>query len=376
MRICISAFLVSTRDGVKKAGVGRAMYSLLGELVRDTRGHQLEIFLCDDVDLPNDWLSASNVNWHRISISGMKQRVWWEHYKVGKEAKRLKCDALLSLFLPLPFFCNLPKFTIAHDAFPRTHAEWYPLRKRFILDNLTKYACRKSCRVLTVSEFSKKELARAYGKALQEIIVISNGPGNDVRPLNESELAEVDWSKFPAGPTIFSVSTLEPRKNMEGLIRSFDLVADEYPDHQLLIAGAKGWLDSPIVKVLESCKHPDRIHLLGYVSDLELNALIQKADLFTLVSFVEGFGLPVLEAMIVGTPVLTSNTSSLPEVAAEYAFYCHPASHESIANGLRQALSDQEERETKAASAKLRAELFTWKAVADRVENAIQNAVN
>lgn len=376
MRICISAFLVSTRDGVKKAGVGRAMLSLLGELVRDTRGHTLEIFLCEDVDLPPEWLSAPNVHWHRIPVTGPKQRVWWEHFKVGSEAKRLGCDCLLSLFLPLPFFCRLPKFTIAHDAFPRTHSEWYPPRKRLILDNLTKFACRHSKRVFTVSEFSRRELNRAYGKSLDEIVVISNGPGNDVRELSSTELESIDWSNFGTEPYVFSVSTLEPRKNMEGLITAFDQVGGLFPNHQLLIAGAKGWLDSPIVKVLENCKHADRIKMLGYISDLELNALIQKAELFALVSYVEGFGLPVLEAMTVGTPVLTSSTSSLPEVAGELAFYCDPASVKSIAEGLIEGLTNRESRVRFASEGKARAAEFTWKAVADRVVIAIQNAVN
>lgn len=378
MRICVSAFLVTTAPGMKLAGVGRHMLSVLNELTITDLGHQYDIFLKDDVEIPEAWLQCSWIKWHRIPIKNSRERVMWEHYKIGKEARRLGADVLLSMFLPLPMFCKLPMVAIAHDAFPRTHADWYPPRKRIILDKMTEYACRKSKALVTVSEFSKKELAKAYGISESKIFVAPNGVGNDMHRLSDDELAKVDLSKFEADEFIFSVSTIEPRKNMAGLIEAFSILKQnpEMAKVKLLIAGAKGWLESSISDVFEASPYKDQIQFLGYVTDLELNALMQKAQVFALPSFVEGFGIPVLEAMTIGTPVVTSNTSSLPEVSGEYAVYCDPSQPSSIAEALSEVLSDKEKAKSMAAGAFERSKQFSWNESVKKLEKAIQFAVN
>lgn len=378
MRVCISAFLVTTKPGMKLAGVGRHMLATLNQLTITDLGHHYDVFLRDDVEIPASWRACPWVTWHSIPIKNSRERILWEHYRVGVEAKRLKADVLLSMFVPLPIGCKIPMVAIAHDAFPRTHPDWYPPRKRIILDQLTRIACQKSKALITVSEFSKQELAKAYGISPNKIFVAPNGVGNDMRMLTDVELAQVDLSQFGADNFLFAASTVEPRKNMDGLIRGFDLLKQDqqFKDLKLLIAGAKGWLDSSVAQVWESANSKDDISFLGYVSDLELNALMQKARAFVFPSFVEGFGIPALEAMTVGTPVVASNTSSLPEVCGEWASYCDPSSPESIARATADVLKDPAKAKSLAEGGRERAKGFSWDESVKKLEIGLQFAVN
>ena len=378
MRICISAFLVTTKPGMKLAGVGRHMLAVLNQLTITDLGHHYDVFLTEDVDIPESWRACPWMTWHPIPIQSSRQRVWWEHYRVGVEAKKLKSDLVLSMFLPLPVGCKIPMVAIAHDAFPRTHADWYPPRKRLILDQLTRIACQKSRALITVSEFSKGELSRAYRVSKDKIFVAPNGVGNEIRHLSNDEIWQVDMTKFEAKNYIFTASTVEPRKNMAGLIQAFSIVKKDptASDLKLLIAGAKGWLDSSIASVWEASDAKDDIVFLGYVSDLELNVLMQRARVFAFPSFVEGFGIPPLEAMTVGTPVVASNTSSLPEVCGDCVNYCDPADPQSIATAILDLLHNTDKANSLVKCGLERAKQFSWDDSVKKMEIGLEFAVN
>ena len=354
------------------------MFAVLNQLTITNLGHQYDVFIRDDLDMPETWNQCRWITWHRLSITNSRQRIWWEHFNIGSEARKLKADIVFSLFLSLPAFCRIPMVAVAHDAFPRTHADWYPPRKRLILDQLTALACKKSKALITVSEFSKRELSRAYKIDSAKIFVAPNGLGNDIRILSSDDLKLVDMNNFHATRYIFSVGTIEPRKNLDGLIRGFELVKrnPEMKDVKLLIAGAKGWLDSSVGKTWEQSAVKEDIEFLGYVSDLELNALMQNAKVFALTSFVEGFGIPPLEAMTVGTPVVCSNTSALPEVCGDFAFYCDPSSVESIGGALTEALTNEQQRAHNIEGGLERSEEFSWHESVKKLEIAFQFAVN
>lgn len=370
--------MVTTTPGMKLAGVGRHMFAILNQLTLTDLGHQYVVFLRDDVEMPEAWTRCNWITWRRIAIRSSKDRLWWEHFKIGIEAKKLKADLMLSLFLALPIFCRIPMVAFAHDAFPRTHPEWYPPRKRMILDQLTAFACKKSRALVTVSEYSKIELSRAYKIPVSKIFVALNGIGNEIKVLTDEELSCVDMSKFNAVSYIFSVGTIEPRKNLEGLIKGFEQAKKDprLADVQLLIAGAKGWLDTSVGQAWEESPNKGDIQFLGYVSDVELNALMQRAKMFAITSFVEGFGIPPLEAMTVGTPVLSSNTSALPEVCGEFAFYCDPANFRFISDAMVEGLTNEDRRRTYVDGGKARVQDFSWYESVKSLEIALQFAVN
>jgi glycosyltransferase involved in cell wall biosynthesis len=349
------------------------MARVLEEIVRKDRGVQYDIFVNRNVELSPEWDGCSWINWHRIEVKGVAHRLYWEHFQVGRQAKKLGCDLVHSLFANLPFGCKLPMTTLVHDAFPRTHPQWYTPRNRLILDWMTATGCRLATKVVTVSEYAKKELSRAYDVPEEKISVSYNGPGNDVSQLSEQEMLAIDAEGLPPldVPFVFTVSTLEPRKNLVGLVRAFAAV----PDVKLYIAGAKGWLNSDLAAVVEASPAKDRIVFLGYVSDQQLNLLLNKCKLFALVSYVEGFGIPVLEAMLAGAPVVTSQTSSLPEVAGEWAYYCDPENENSISEALVCALRDADNLDRMAAGGKKFATRFTWEGSVDHLHEVFRLTV-
>ncbi len=372
MKVCISAFLFTTEQGKKFAGVGRNMYANLAELCTRDRGIQLEIFVKDSVEIPTEW-QTEWVTWHKVPIKGVAQRLYWEHFKIGREAQRLGCDLVHSLFATVPFGCRIPVTTLIHDAFPRTHPEWYTGRNRLILDKMTATGCRVAKNVATVSEFSANELSRAYSVSREKFDVVFNGPGNDSFVLSDEERAKSDRTGLPEldGPFLFTVCTLEPRKNLKGLIQAMESV----PDVPLLIAGAKGWLESDLAEVVNQSPAKNRILFLGYVSDFQLNLLLNECALFVLASHVEGFGIPVLEAMMAGAAVACSRTSSLPEVAGECAHYFDPSDPTDMARVINYGLEHPEELEALAKKGRERATMFSWEASVDKLVEMFRKAV-
>ncbi|MEG3438624.1 glycosyltransferase family 1 protein [Pannus brasiliensis CCIBt3594] len=166
-------------------------------------------------------------------------------------------------------------------------------------------------------------------------------------------------------PYILFVSTLEPRKNLVNLIEAFDYLKNEYKlDHRLLLIGKKGWQYEPVFEKIDRSPFRDSIHHLDYIQDELIPYYYQKADVFVYPSFYEGFGLPVLEAMTLGCPVVTSRTSSLPEVAGDAAIFVNPRDSLDIAGGIWKVISDPENRQDLIAKGKQQAREFSWEKTA------------
>ena len=370
MRVCVSALLVTSKPGIGLAGVGRHMFQVLNQICKQNHGTTYEIFIDNQVELKQEWLECPWVKWHCVPIKNTFNRILWSHWRISLKARQLKCNVVFVLFNDIPYKCSIPIVSVVHDAFPRTHGNWFPSRKRKILDTLTNLACKKSKKVITVSEFSKKSLAKAYNVPRDRFVVAYNGPGNQVvhglKPCEELISAAT-------GRYIFTVSTLEPRKNLDGLIKGFEILKREkqFEDVSLIVAGARGWMESELLDQVEKSPCKSDIHFLGYVTEDILHAYLVGADTFALVSHVEGFGIPVLEAMIAGTPIVTSRSSSLPEVAGEFANYCEPSIHADIAIALHKSLTNRKEALKLAEGAKIRAQEFTWESAYEKIHDVL-----
>jgi glycosyltransferase involved in cell wall biosynthesis len=168
-------------------------------------------------------------------------------------------------------------------------------------------------------------------------------------------------SSLSDAPYILFVSTLEPRKNVRTLIKAFNILKTSRKlDHQLVLVGQKGWQFGPIFDAIQASPWRDHIHHLGYLSDREVAACYSHADVFAYPSIYEGFGLPVLEAMTLGCPVVTSNTSSLPEVAGDAALLVTPTDAEELAAALERVIMDRSLRESLIEKGYRQASQFSW----------------
>lgn len=220
--------------------------------------------------------------------------------------------------------------------------------------------------VITISQSSRADFLSFYPKTNIEIIY--PGVSDKFRQKINKQTIKKVMKKYNLAPGyILSVATLEPRKNLGNLLRAY-LATDL--NQPLVLAGQIGWKAEDILKLIN--QHQDRIRLLGFVKDEELRVLYQNALLFVYPSFYEGFGLPVLEAMAQGVPVISSNTSSLCEVGGDVAYYIDPKKPESIKKGLLDLVHNTKKRQKLANLGLKQAARFSWKKSAEKLNNLYQ----
>jgi glycosyltransferase involved in cell wall biosynthesis len=228
--------------------------------------------------------------------------------------------------------------------------------------------------VVAISENTKRDIVRLTGIDENKIKVIYDGIGDDFYPFRNSPDAETAArliaikNKYNLPDKfILYLGTIEPRKNIASLISAFEQLADkpEMREFQLLIVGYSGWKNKEVYQAINSSKHKDRIKLIGYIENSEKIYYYNLCTIFCYPSLYEGFGLPVLEAMACGAPVVTSNLSSMPEVAGDSAILIDPMDENSIKQGIMALAGDDKLRELYSAKGIERAKLFGWKKSAE-----------
>ncbi|MCW5860442.1 MAG: glycosyltransferase family 4 protein, partial [Caldilineales bacterium] len=220
------------------------------------------------------------------------------------------------------------------------------------------------------SEASRQDAIRLFHLPPERITVVGAGVEARFQPLTNSQSLHEIRQKYslPNAPFILSLSTLEPRKNFDGLIRAFVAARQQAAlAHHLVIAGTPGWLYENIYAEVERLHAGDFIHFLGFVADADLPALYNLADLFAFPSHYEGFGLPVLEALACGRPVLCTDTSSLPEIAGDAARLIPTGDEAALTEALADLLSDEAARADLARRGPAQAAPWTWEAAARRL---------
>jgi glycosyltransferase involved in cell wall biosynthesis len=232
---------------------------------------------------------------------------------------------------------------------------------------------RRACHVLADSESTRADLIELMRVPAAQITVIGAGVEERFQPVTDPEARSRVRARYHLPDRfVLSVSTLEPRKNFPGLISAFNGLASvggkpTMDDLHLVIAGGRGWLYDEIFAAAKASPVPERIHITGYVADEDLPALYSLATLFAFPSNYEGFGIPVLEAMACGTPVVCADNSSLPEVAGDAALLVEATNADRLADAMRQLLIDTSLRETLIQRGYKQARKFTWEGAARRL---------
>ena len=296
---------------------------------------------------------------------------------VRRALRKIKPDVFVSTDAYLSLRSKTPQIAVFHDInfehfpqdFPRI-ALWH--YKRYF----PRYA-RKAAKIITVSEFSKKDIIENYGVEPEKINVVYNGANEGFKPLSEEEKIQVR-NKYTAGYQYFMfVGSLHPRKNLARLFPAFDIFKEKTDsDVKLLIVGEKRWWTEPIQKAFEAMKHQDDVVFVGHLQMDELNRVTAAALSSVYVSYFEGFGIPIIEAYKCDVPVITSNVTSMPEVAGDAALLVDPFDVNSIADAMVQML-DENVRTALIEKGRRRRHDFSWdKAAAgwwDVIESTIEN---
>ena len=253
-----------------------------------------------------------------------------------------------------------------HDlSFVRVPETASPSLKAY-LDVVVPRSVRRADHVLADSEATRADLMALYGTPPARITVLWSGVDARFAPVTAAAELERVRQRYalPAGPFILSVGTVQPRKNYARLIAALGRLRAEWPDLALVIVGGPGWLENPIYATLDAHGLRDAVTFTGFADDADLPALYTLARAVALPSLYEGFGLPVLEAMACGTPVVTSNVSSLPEVAGDAALLVDPLDEDALDAALRRLLMDEALRASLRERGLARAATFTWERAA------------
>jgi len=262
-----------------------------------------------------------------------------------------------------PLVCPVPCVVTVHDVSFLEHPEYFPRLRALQLRTTVRRTVRLAVKILTVSDFSKQAIMKAYGLDGNRIAVVPNAAAPEFRPISRAQAASVVLSRFriPA-PFVLSVGDLQPRKNHLGLIRAFVRLLEAHPNlpHHLVLAGKHTWFAPRVREAARQSGHAGRIHLPGFVSDDDLLHLYNACDLFVFPSFYEGFGLPLLEAMACGRAVTCSDTSAMPEVADGAAILFNPASTDQMVRAMADLLVDPELRARMERLGLMRASQFNW----------------
>lgn len=358
----------------RRTGTETYSLQLIRHLLALPSGHHFRLY-CDRVP-PSDLFTMAEEE----GIFGNRSRAvelrvipfprLWTHLRLSAEVAARPVDVLFVPSHVLPALHPRRSVVTVHDlgyhTFPEAHRRW----DRWYLEVSTRFNAATAARVLADSQATKNDLVRITGVDPSRVTVVYLGRDETLAPVTDPVvLADVQRrlgigiAGQPAAYVLY-VGTLQPRKNLERLIEAFAGILAEaercWPGLQLVLAGQRGWLAEGILRRIEALGLQGRVLLPGFVADEDLAALLSGALTFAFPSLYEGFGFPVLEAQACGVPVLTSDTSSLPEVAGEAALLVDPEDPAAIQQGLLRLLVDRELRDRLRAAGFANIRRFSW----------------
>ncbi len=287
----------------------------------------------------------------------------WEHLVLPRRLAARAIEVLHGPCVIIPLGRTaFAKVATIHDLVPLLYPETIPKKYEIYMAWLLKRVARAADRLIAVSSHTKDDLVRVLGVDPARVAVVHEAPQPAFKPVADPVLlAAVKRRQGITKPFFLHVGNLEPRKNQVRLVRAFLSLAPELKGgFQLVLAGQKGWLTAGIERQMSELAPGADVISTGYVPLDELVLLMNAAEAFVFPSLYEGFGLPVLEAMSCATPVITSNISSLPEIAGQAALLVDPYDHEDIARAMLAVATDRDLRERLAGEGKARAGGFTW----------------
>lgn len=274
------------------------------------------------------------------------------------------------LLLPL----DIPSISTVYDLSHLEYPECHPAARVSLLERHLEKSIERSQKIVVISEFTRQQVITNFSVPQDKIVVVPPAVSDIFRQPKSSESLQNLRRRYqlPA-QFILSVCTLEPRKNLLGLLEAYSSMPSslrkQYP---LVLVGAKGWRSEKLDLVLSRLREKGEVIQLGYVAHQDLPLLFSAADLLVYISFYEGYGMPVAEAMASGTAVITSNCTSMPEVANGTNTLVNPYDVDDISTAMQRLLEDDRLRHVSAQQGLEKSALYTWKRSADKLFNAIE----
>ena len=368
MRIAID-YTAAIRQG---AGIGAYVRNLVAAILAQDTNNNYTLLTSGRPTRERPFPIAENVRGRSVLIPDRYLNILW--YRMRAPLPATLFTGPIDIYhgpdfvLP-PLNRKVRKVVNIHDLAFLEHPEYAVPSLAAYLRKVVPEAVNAADVVATISMDVSRALQEHFQTPPEKIVVIPPGVGPAFRRITDPLILDATRHKFALqSPLVLAVGTLEPRKNHIGLIKAFHRARQEKNGPAMLaIAGGRGWLYEETMRVIEELNLQEHVRFLGRVTDLELITLYSIADIFAFPSFFEGFGIPPLEAMACGTPVITSNTSSLPEFASDAALLVNPHEIDDIAQAITRLLTDDTLRTELQQKGYQRAHQYTWQQSAQKM---------
>lgn len=354
--------------GLTKGGVTRVVKELLLQWNTNQDKDIRFIVFTDDKTLAETY---PNLEVHFIAPTN---KLIWDYFKVYKVIKQNPVDILLNpkSLIPLSHFW-LPgkKVCIVHDlAYFEKKLNEYKLFDTIYMRLFLKISSKKADAIFAISDSTKNDLITRFGINGDKIKRIQLACGDKFARSTEEAIQKTIEKYKIQTPYIFYCGSLSPRKNILRVLQAFNAIKDKIP-HNIYLSGGQSWNDADVLEYITT-HLSDRVFRIGFPDDSELNDLYSGADLFLYVSLYEGFGLPILEAQTCGAPVITSNVTSCPEVAADSAEIVDPYDVHAIEDGMLKVLTDEKYRNELQSKGYKNIKRFSWEKTAQSIIQIIK----
>jgi glycosyltransferase involved in cell wall biosynthesis len=357
---------VTQRTGTE----GYSLHIIRG-LIKQGSKHRIRLYFRDTP--PQELFPTGE----RVEVCVINRVRMWTHLGLGPTARRDPPDVLFvpAHVVPWPGTGRVPAVFTAHDLGYLHYPDKHPLPQRLYLAWSTRHSANVARRVIAVSKATAHDLVALNGIPREKIRVVYSGVDDLLAPVADPGRIDALRARLGIpGPYILHVGSIQPRKNLVRLVEAFRLVMEDIPDLTLVLAGRLGWDYQPLLSRIGQPGLAGRVILAGFVPDEDLPILYSGAAVYAFPSLYEGFGFPALEAMACGTPVICSNTSSLPELVGDAALTFPPTDVTALADALRRVLTDASLRSRLIARGFERGSHFTWEAAAQATLDVLLEA--
>ncbi len=298
-------------------------------------------------------------------------RLAWEQVEFPRILEALEPDVLHSPHYTIPLLATVPRVVTIHDMTFFDHPEWHERAKVLFFRRAIRTAATKADALITPSAAAAERVREILAPRIPLFLVPHGVDHTRFRPLGPEETEAAEWDAAARArmglrqPYAAFVGTLEPRKDVPTLVRAFDAIAVSLPDLSLILAGAPGWGMDAIEAAIGSIRHRSRVRRLGYIAEEDKVALLRGASVIAYPSREEGFGLPVLEALACGTPLVTTSGSAMAEVVGDAARLFPPGETQDLAHALEETVRGGPEVEDRRRRGLELAGRYTWETSAE-----------
>lgn len=365
IHVGLNAHLLARQAGYRSAGIHNYIQQLIYHLPKADRHLEITVFTGQRRGVQRKISNTLDWRISRWPTERPEVRIVWEQLAQPWAVRRASVHLLHAMAFVSPLVALVPTVITIHDlSFLRFPERFRPVN-RIYLSTMTRLSCRRARRIIAVSQATADEIIRLLNVPAERIDIVPHGiQHTHFRSLSPDETQAFRQKKGLPERFVLFLGTLEPRKNLTTLIEAFAHTGMAQRGVKLVLAGGKGWYYQEIFRRAEELDLADAVCFPGFVPDAELPLWYNAATVFVYPSLYEGFGMPLLEAMACGTPVLGSTASCLPEVVGDAGLLVPPHDLEGLAHSLERLLSDADLRGDLSQRGLARAAAYTWETTA------------